>query len=1192
MEMHIKSFTKQLACLLFFLTPTGNQVFSQSWDVMGNSDFDLPSASTAENVSIKISLNDNAFISFTEPLNNNNAVVKQLVDGRWIALGDGPNPEVASSHLSIAVTSNNKVFAAFSNSANNGKATVMYWDGATWITVGQPGLSDAGADYTRITVDSNDIPHLIYSDLSASGKATVKKWDGSNWLDLGTPAFSEGAISYPRILFDSDANLFVCYTDEGLTGKVAAKKLSENSWINVGNGAVSDGAGIYPSMDLKSGGVYIAYSDATSSNKVTAKRLVDGNWEAIGQKGFSSRPVTYNDIKVDDNGTIMVAYKDNGPDPYLMSFDGANWLSNRIPRKLTSIGNLDLDIYHGNPIIILPSTINSQRAFVATWQNNNWDFVGPIGFGGVNTNIYSDPSGNVYGGALKRFTGSSWTNVGRDGLPGFFVPDPISVFDSEGNLYMSYNESTFSRGKVAKWNGEEWTILGNNYYSDGNVYNGSLGITADDEIYISFCDSNSGRANVKRWTGEQWVHVGEQNFTPNGANELSLKFDSDGSLYFAFVDLTVKRLFVYKFEDGEFTQLGEENDIFDFDTYKFTLDFGPDNYPNVVTTDVGGSRSINIRKWNGETWEVLSGEGLAQGNVDAETVDMLFDNSGRMVISFADAGISSKAIVKVFEDESWHYVGDGPISYGSVRSTSLALDNFGGLYCMFFTLNLYNYAYRYQLTADPRLEQTIIFDEIPKRKYGDPPFLISGSGGPSGKPVQFSINNESVATISGNTVSIKGVGLAKITAYQEGTVEYLPATTVHRDLIVEKALLTVTAQDRSRYYGQENPAFAPNYSGFVYNDGHNNIKEPTGATVADKGSSVGEYAITFSGGESDDYDFEYVDGKLTILKASLRVTAENKSMIYGDSVPLLTASYFGFQNEDTMDQIVQPTINTEGNSKSDAGDYTIVLFGGEAENYEFSFVNGKLTIDKSTLRVAANDTSRLYKRQNPPIRLSYDGFKNDDTASDINFEPGITIYADLLSPVGDYRTVPSGGSAHNYFFEYVEGVITIVADTAQIAISDTVQVFDSTPKMPIITTSPEGISLMVLYDGLTQAPTAAGSYEILATITDPNYFGSAHSIFIIRDITGTSYSLHDQNSIKTYPNPVTDRLFIDVGNAKANMEGTMKVIDSDGKILISQRTTLHSSLQIDLSSLKEGIYFLIITNESQSILSTHKIIRK
>lgn len=86
--------------------------------------------------------------------------------------------------------------------------------------------------------------------------------------------------------------------------------------------------------------------------------------------------------------------------------------------------------------------------------------------------------------------------------------------------------------------------------------------------------------------------------------------------------------------------------------------------------------------------------------------------------------------------------------------------------------------------------QTITFANINKQ-YGDAAFNLTGTAS-SGLAVSYSSSNTGVATISGNTVTITGMGTTNITASQVGDANYNAATDVVRTLTVTKKDLTIT----------------------------------------------------------------------------------------------------------------------------------------------------------------------------------------------------------------------------------------------------------------------------------------------------------------------------------------------------------------------------------------------------------------
>ncbi len=105
---------------------------------------------------------------------------------------------------------------------------------------------------------------------------------------------------------------------------------------------------------------------------------------------------------------------------------------------------------------------------------------------------------------------------------------------------------------------------------------------------------------------------------------------------------------------------------------------------------------------------------------------------------------------------------------------------------------------------------------------------------------------------------------------------------VNGNLAVNKNTLTALAKDTARQYGLADPVFAIKYTGFVNGDGVSAITPPTASTTATMTSPVGTYPISLMGGSAANYDIIRTNGTLTITKAALTATADNKTRVYGD----------------------------------------------------------------------------------------------------------------------------------------------------------------------------------------------------------------------------------------------------------------------------------------------------------------------
>jgi hypothetical protein len=84
-----------------------------------------------------------------------------------------------------------------------------------------------------------------------------------------------------------------------------------------------------------------------------------------------------------------------------------------------------------------------------------------------------------------------------------------------------------------------------------------------------------------------------------------------------------------------------------------------------------------------------------------------------------------------------------------------------------------------------RSPQAIVFGGLADHTYGDAPFAVSASGGPSGNPVTFTATGS--CSVSGATVSITGAGSCTVTANQVGNTNYQPAPSMSRSFAIADA---------------------------------------------------------------------------------------------------------------------------------------------------------------------------------------------------------------------------------------------------------------------------------------------------------------------------------------------------------------------------------------------------------------------
>ena len=166
--------------------------------------------------------------------------------------------------------------------------------------------------------------------------------------------------------------------------------------------------------------------------------------------------------------------------------------------------------------------------------------------------------------------------------------------------------------------------------------------------------------------------------------------------------------------------------------------------------------------------------------------------------------------------------------------------------------------------------QNLSVTSLPVKTYGDTRLCTLPQTTDEGLPLSWTVADTYVATI--NTIQsrdylyLQNAGTTTVTATQAGNDDYLSFSRKFT-LTINKAMLTITAEDCTKQEGEENPELTISYKGFKYEeDASVLITQPTITTIATKDSPAGTYPISVSGAESANYEFTYVDGTLTVTE--------------------------------------------------------------------------------------------------------------------------------------------------------------------------------------------------------------------------------------------------------------------------------------------------------------------------------------
>ncbi|HYW69900.1 MAG TPA: MBG domain-containing protein, partial [Pyrinomonadaceae bacterium] len=264
-----------------------------------------------------------------------------------------------------------------------------------------------------------------------------------------------------------------------------------------------------------------------------------------------------------------------------------------------------------------------------------------------------------------------------------------------------------------------------------------------------------------------------------------------------------------------------------------------------------------------------------------------------------------------------------------------------------------------------KLNQTITFNPnpLPDKTFGDADFGVSASSD-ANLTVSFSAGVNDKCTVTTGTVHLTGAGSCTITASQAGDSNYNSAADVLRPFNIAKGTPIITwSNPADIVYGTALGATQLNATASVA--GNNFVYTPASVTVLHAGNRT--LHVDFTPDDTTNYNNASKDVTINVTKATLTVTADDKAKTYRAANPALTFAPSGFVNGDTSSILSgSPTLNTTATTTSAVSGYPITIVQGTLsavhggfDDYTLSFVNGALTINKTTPVVSWNNPANI-----------------------------------------------------------------------------------------------------------------------------------------------------------------------------------------------------------------------------------------
>jgi len=212
------------------------------------------------------------------------------------------------------------------------------------------------------------------------------------------------------------------------------------------------------------------------------------------------------------------------------------------------------------------------------------------------------------------------------------------------------------------------------------------------------------------------------------------------------------------------------------------------------------------------------------------------------------------------------------------------------------------------------------------------------------------------------------------------------------------------------------------------------------------------------------------------------------------------------------------SLNTTGlltGTPTAGGAFSITVFAADADSltgsqtYSLTILPPTITVSPSTAALPAATIASPYIQS----FTAAGGISPYTYVSTATLPPGLSLStAGVLSGTpsaagGPYTftvtAIDSSAGTGPYSGISTTYSITVGKATAAVTLGNLAQTYTGSPLSATATTVPIGLAVSLTYNGTENAPTAPGSYTVVATINDLNYQGSATATLVISKLTVT-----------------------------------------------------------------------------------------
>ena len=324
---------------------------------------------------------------------------------------------------------------------------------------------------------------------------------------------------------------------------------------------------------------------------------------------------------------------------------------------------------------------------------------------------------------------------------------------------------------------------------------------------------------------------------------------------------------------------------------------------------------------------------------------------------------------------------------------------------------------------------TLSVGEVGLKYYGDDSFALSVTTNNPESEIDYFVEDTRVVKMADDRVVVVAPGTTHVLLKQEASTNYAASEAVSVPVTVSKRPLYVSVSDAARDYGKPNPEFEILYDGFVLGESDEDLTAKPVALCSADSLSLGSFPIVLSGGRSDNYEFVYSNGTLSIGSVNTELTvASIESKTYGD-LPFALPSVTTNNNrgeitytvaDENVAVIADGRVHIRG-----TGETTLTVRQSATDSHTAAEVTIPLTVSKAVLTVTAENKECRQGDEMPGLTYVYKGFVTGEDETVLSAVPEISCEVSETVQAGTFLITVSGGEATNYDFSYKSGLLTV-----------------------------------------------------------------------------------------------------------------------------------------------------------------------